>query len=461
MIRRRLRHAVLLLCLAVVASLVVSTPVTAADRQPSSAAARHFTGHTRNGAWVIDVPASFNGTLLLWSHGYTFTPVPATNAPTEATRDALLAEGFALAGSSYAAGGAGWAVNQGVAAGRELAGIARQRIGAGSVRRVYAWGNSLGGLITETLAERDPGLVDGVAPLCGVLGGTNKNLDLALDVAVGVKLFFYPQLQLRRYTSAAQAQANVDAAMKAILAGLADPSKQPTTAGRLLGITALLGASGKTKDFSGSSLNSSVAAAVETVQTALTYGTVGRFDIEARVGGNASSNIGVDYTKRITPAALARFEAFGFAPGLLKAYAKTLQAFGARVSANEKARRRANGLGNPTGRLRDKTVTMHTQYDPLVLLQNERVFATRVQAAGRTSLLHQLYVVPPATYTDGSPSVSTDGAPYGAGHCNFATSDYLAAVHTLDGWVRTGSYTAPAEVGGLRNSLAVPTWPAR
>ena len=36
-------------------------------------------------------------------------------------------------------------------------------------------------------------------------------------------------------------------------------------------------------------------------------------------GGNASSNIGVDYTKRISPAALARFEAFGFAPGLLKA----------------------------------------------------------------------------------------------------------------------------------------------
>jgi pimeloyl-ACP methyl ester carboxylesterase len=453
MIRRRVRHAVVLLCLAVVAPLVVSSPAAAADR--------HLTGVTRNGAWVLDIPSSFNGTLLLWSHGYTFTPVEASNAPSVATRDALLAEGFALAGSSYKGGGAGWAVNQGVAAGRELIGIAKRNIGTAQVARVYAWGNSLGGLITQTLAERNPALVSGVAPLCGVLGGTNLNLDLALDVAVAVKLFFYPALRLQRYASAADAQANVDAAMAAILAGLANPSTQPTTAGRLLGITALLGASAKTKDFSGAGLTSAVSAAVETIQTGLTYGTVGRYDIEARVGGNASTNIGVDYTKRIDDAALARFQAFGFAPGLLKAYAKTLQAFGQRVRANKAARARANGLGNPTGRLLDKTVTMHTQYDPLVLLQNEKVFADRVQASGRASRLHQLWVVPPATYVDGSPAVSTDGAPYGAGHCNFATSDYLAAVHALDGWVRTGSYTAPAEVGGLRNSLAVPSWPAR
>jgi pimeloyl-ACP methyl ester carboxylesterase len=458
MTRRRLRLAVLSLCLslslATLAPLVVSTPASAAD-------GRHIAGTTANGAWVLDIPAVFNGTLLLWSHGYTFTPVGAADAPSVATRDALLAEGFALAGSSYRNGGAGWAVNDGVASGRELVGIAKRQIGSARVTRVYAWGNSLGGLITQTLAERDPRLVDGVAPLCGVLGGTNKNLDLALDVAVAIKTFFAPQLRLRGYTSAAQAQAHVDMAMKIILARLADPSAQPSTAARLLGITAITAASSKTKDFSGSSLNSAVAAAVETIQTALTYATVGRYDIEQRVGGNPSSNIGADYTKRVTPTAVARFQAFGFAPGLLRAYAKTLQAFGRRVSANKAARVRADGLGNPTGRLRDKTVTMHTLYDPLVLVQNERVFATRVHAAGRSGRLHQLWVVPPASYTDGSPAVSTDGAPYGAGHCNFATSDYLAAVHTLDGWVRSGSYTAPAEVGGLRNSLAVSTWPAR
>jgi hypothetical protein len=57
--------------------------------------------------------------------------------------------------------------------------------------------------------------------------------------------------------------------------------------------------------------------------------------------------------------------------------------------------------------------------------------------------------------------VSTDGAPYGAGHCNFTTGNYLAALHTLDTWVTTHHYVAPAESGGLRTSLAVPAWPHR
>jgi hypothetical protein len=169
----------------------------------------------------------------------------------------------------------------------------------------------------------------------------------------------------------------------------------------------------------------------------------------------------VNYRQRVTPHALARYQSYGYAPGLLTAIAKTVQTYGKRVKARPVVRHRANKLGNPTGVLRDRTVTMHTQYDPLVLVQNERVFAHRVSKAGKTHKLHQLWVRPPATWTDGSPSVSTDGAPYGAGHCNFTTDNYLAALHTLDTWVRTHHYVAPAQSGGLRTSLAVPAWPHR
>jgi pimeloyl-ACP methyl ester carboxylesterase len=450
---RRLRVAVVALCLAVIAPLMSAVP--------AAAGAGHFTGRTANGRWVVDVPQHFNGTLLLWSHGYTFIPVGAADAPSAATREALLGEGFALAGSSYAGGGAGWAVNQGVRAGVELISIAKAKAGNGRVDRVYAWGNSLGGLITETLAERHPSLVNGVAPLCGVLAGTNRNLDLALDVAVAVKALFYPKLKLHGYASVAQAQANVDAAMAAILGRLANTSQQPAAAARLLAITDLVGGSSKTRDFSGGSFTSTVAAAVETLQTALTYGTVGRYDIEQRVHGNASTNIGVDYRTRVTSLSLARYESYGYAPGLLTAVAQTIQTYGKRVTANPAIRHRANRLGNPTGALADRTVTMHTQYDPLVLVQNERVFAHRVANAGRSAKLHQLWVSPPATWTDGSPLVSGDGAPYGAGHCNFTTDNYLAVLHTLDAWVSTGHYVAPAQTGGLRTSLAVPLWPHR
>ena len=452
---RRLRAWIL-----AIVALLLPLPAVLPAGPAAAAEPIHATGTTAYGQWVLDAPASFNGTVLLWSHGYTFTPVPGSNAPSAAVRDALLAQGYALIGSSYAGGGAGWAVPQGVQAGIEAIGIAKARLGAANVQRVYAWGASLGGLITETLAESRPGLLNGVAPVRGVLAGTNKNLDLALDVAVAVKQFFYPAMKLTGYRSAAEAQANVDAAMKAILTRLADPAKQPSAAGRLLGLTALTAATSKTRDFSGAGLTSSVSAAVETLQTALTYGTVGRYDIEQRVGGNPSTNVNVDYRNRVTPAAIERFTAFGFSAGLLKAYAKTIQTYGARVTAKKSVRKAAYGLGSPTGVLSDPTVTMHTQYDPLVILQNEAVFADVVNKAGKTSLLHQLWVSPPASYTDGSPAVSTDGAPYGAGHCNFTTDQYLAVVQTLNGWVTSGSYTAPAQAGGLRTSLSVPAWPA-
>ena len=124
---------------------------------------------------------------------------------------------------------------------------------------------------------------------------------------------------------------------------------------------------------------------------------------------------------------MARFTAFGFGDGLLSAYARALQTSGKRISADHGARRRAAQLGNPTGRLIDPTLTMHTVHDPLVIVQNERVFAKRVAQHGRDALLSQLYVRPPSY---------TTAAPYGAGHCNFSTDQWLAAAVGLSDWVK-------------------------
>ena len=126
---------------------------------------------------------------------------PGSNAPSTAVRDALLGQGYALVGLVVRprwrrlGRPAGGPRRRSRPSASPSAGSAPAERDSGS----YAWGASLGGLITQTLAERRPGLVDGVAPLCGVLAGTNKNLDLALDVAVAVKQFFYPKLRLRGY----------------------------------------------------------------------------------------------------------------------------------------------------------------------------------------------------------------------------------------------------------------------
>src|SRR5262249_61457741 len=71
------------------------------------------TGTLPDGAtFLIEVPSPWNGTLLLYSHGYVVpgSPNPARDVGDPGTRAFLLANGFALAGSSYAH--TGWAIPQ-------------------------------------------------------------------------------------------------------------------------------------------------------------------------------------------------------------------------------------------------------------------------------------------------------------------------------------------------------------
>src|SRR6266496_6402479 len=87
------------------------------------------TGEIDGAKYSIKLPAKWNGTLLLYSHGYRFAvpappdfSPPSTNAQvsttdtdgtgSDALRSKLLQEGYALAGSSYKT--SGWAVGDGV-----------------------------------------------------------------------------------------------------------------------------------------------------------------------------------------------------------------------------------------------------------------------------------------------------------------------------------------------------------
>src|SRR5258707_531390 len=58
----------------------------------------------------IEVPDPWNGTLVLYSHGYSFGPSPATDVGDPTTGSWLLNHGYALAGSSYST--SGWALQQ-------------------------------------------------------------------------------------------------------------------------------------------------------------------------------------------------------------------------------------------------------------------------------------------------------------------------------------------------------------
>ncbi len=297
------------------------------------------------------------------------------------------------------------------------------------------WGDSLGGLITQTLAEKHPEWVSGAAPLCGVLAGSNMNLDLALDVAYAVKTLIYPDLKLTGFASHEEAVQNWQGAFEAITEAGGD-TKNGVPA--ILLTAALVDAPTKTRTYDGSTIESQVRARAESILTALGYGTYGRYEIEQRVGGNASGNDQADYSARVSEEERSLIELVS--AGATDKLLDKLDA-GERVTADETARAEFDTMGNPSGKLKDPTITLHTTADPLVLVQNESVFRQRVYSAkGRTGDLVQLYTLPPATYS------ADTGAPYGAGHCNFTTEERLAVVTLLDSWVREGTVPGSATI---------------
>jgi len=397
-------------------------------------------GELDGAAYLVRMPDTWNGTLLLYSHGYReaqpsppdFAPVEtnAVVASTPDTADALLDAGFALAGSAY--GKNGWAVQDGVKAGEDLHKWFRDHIAEPD--RVYVWGDSLGGLITEMLAEKHPEWIAGVAPMCGVLGGLNLNLDIALDLQYAVKTLLYPEMKLTGFASHDEAVKTWQEAQKRIMAATKDVKNGIP---KLLAIAAVTDGPTKTRRFDGSTSTSKVSALVESALTGLGYATFGRYEVEQRVGGNPSTNESSTYASRVTAA--ERTLANAVAPGALDKAVAALDA-GKKIAADPAARAAADKLGKPTGNLQDPTITLHTAYDPLVLVQNETVFAERVGAAkGRKADLVQLYTQPPATYA--AP------APYGAGHCNFTVDERVGLIRSLDEWVRSGVYPSSAAVG--------------
>ncbi|MCW2525213.1 MAG: hypothetical protein JWM76_73 [Pseudonocardiales bacterium] len=423
-------------------------------------------GELSGAKYSIVMPAKWNGTLLLYSHGYRFaqpgppsfaaietdaqvTSTDSDGSGSDALSKNLLSRGYALAGSSYKSNG--WAVADGVQAGEDL--YTKFSALVAKPKRTYVWGDSLGGLITEILGEKDAAWVDGAAPMCGAVAGPNYNFDLGLDVAYAVKTLIYPDLKLTGYTSGDEATTNWKNAAAAVTKAAADVSGGGTA--KVLMAAAIANAPTQTATYDGSGLESGVKARVESILTALALGTTGRYELEQRVGGNPSGNVGVDYSKRIssTDAGL-----IGLAGGNVADLTAQLAA-GARVTPDADARTRFEKLGDTTGDVVVPTVTLHTEADPLVLVANESVLAQRAEKAKKSAELAQFYIKAPATYSE------ADQAPYGAGHCNFSIQQREGLITVLDGWVRGGARPNAAAVSGsfgagFDASYAPKPWPA-
>src|SRR5262245_8922786 len=175
-----------------------------------AAAPTQITGTSPDGSrYLIEVPPAWNGTLLLYSHGYSFTPVlvptdsPDNTSSHPVIHDWLLAHGFALAGSTYANQGIGWSLQSAFPDQIDVLDTFAEKVGRPA--RTIAWGHSLGGMITAGLVQLHPERFQGALPMCGVLAGGVGVWNQGLDSAFAFKTLLAPgsSLELVHITNAA------------------------------------------------------------------------------------------------------------------------------------------------------------------------------------------------------------------------------------------------------------------
>jgi hypothetical protein len=340
------------------------------------------------------VPAPWNGDLVLWNHGFSLSPVgPVDDLGPLA--DLQLAEGYAVAASSFQQ--SGWALFK---TGNDLQHLVDVFVASfGAPTNVLVHGASLGGIVTaQAIEEADLGNVVGAYPVCGALAGS-RNWDGALDLRL------------------------VYDAVCAEVPGAAIPG----------------GASGLP---SGSALtDTDVALAVHVCTGILVPPELRSADQTARLA-TILGTFEVPESFLLTDMLFATFAMADLVHDQGKLHGKIgtgnatvlygdplIDATIARVSPDPGPANRLAKSYSPTGEVGAvRIVSLHTDKDGLLLVENESEYAS---------------VVPPANLTT---AVVVETVP---SHCGFTGAELVAGWEALRGWVAGGPQPTAAFIQAL------------
>jgi pimeloyl-ACP methyl ester carboxylesterase len=480
---------------------VVSIP-TAAQATPVCTTASGVTtclGATSDTApYMLMTPANFNGTVYLYSHGYrNNVPLPATlsaatgfpttvvNTPEPAPGGnaqiigTLLAKGYAVMGSGFSR--QGWNADEAIKTNVELIGVFKKQYP--KTTKVVAWGNSLGGFITQALAEKYPDLISAAAPLC-MASDLTPLMTMAGDALWGIKTFFDSTIKGGNYSAGAAGYAEAMADLGKVLTfalGMRDAiaanpvapawpatSTVPAALKAIPSRSALVliglmsgvpmqsahfdstSAAGRTPSEALSfqlAINPALAT-LENVTNAAAVGVLFAHDIEQKAGGAVFDNTATDYAARVASERFVWSSALTGEAGVngLLAYLAAVP----KVKGNPAAiAKLATFTAAHTGKVEIPTILFTGTADPVTTPGNQQSvidkyaaysaekWAAAKKAGDRKRPANNqlaLWNFPPDKYTKftaaGSPDTTIAPAT-GTNHCNFSVSQYLAIADLL------------------------------
>jgi hypothetical protein len=395
----------------------------------------------------IDMPDNWNGTLLV---GLDYAGNdPAQPRPSRPEFDALLARGYALAGTSRTV--TGWAIHLAAANAVKVLDIFVARYG--KPKHAIEYGSSMGGHTAALSAQAYPDRWNAALPACGGLAGSVGQWQAKFDALFVAKALLAPDSDLPILRVPADWQKTVLPAWQQMF----EAAKQ-TPAGRARIV--LAATIGQLPDWSDPAKPRPAAADLEARQAGLmenlfaarmallNQALSSRAQIERLSGGNITSNVGVDYAR-----VLKQIDTEGLVAKLYERAGIRLADDLARLAraprvAADPAALAYMATGVFDGHLNIPVLTLNGIGDPISAAAGQQSYEAAVKTAGKESMLRQLYTA-------------------SAGHCGFTPAEHVTAVQTLVSRLETGAWpkTAAAEMTkaaaatGLGESRFVPFTP--
>jgi alpha-beta hydrolase superfamily lysophospholipase len=304
------------------------------------------TGTLEGAQYRIEIPAGWNGGLVMYAHGYEVvgTPFQPDQPRMAGWRQAFTSRGFAFAQSWYRANG--WAVQEGIEDTEAL----RRHFAArhGQPDSTFVTGISMGGLITVATVETHGAAYDGALPLCGILSpALDAMRGRMFDVLVTFD-YLYPGV------------------LSTTPGGLADVAAPLPTRDA---VRAAVGANPAGAE----ALARRFAVRPETVPGLVWFYAVILRELQQRAGGNPFDNRGSAY------------HGLGDDP----AFNRGVRRYAADPAAVAWLRDRFS----PTGRVADPVLAVHTTYDAVVEPEQMDRYRALAQLAGTADRFAAGYVV--------------------------------------------------------------------
>jgi len=402
--------------------LTLLLALTLIDRTPpTKAAPLDLSGEINGAPYRIRVPEVWNGTLLVFAHGYRdkadhpgeidnrnadVAPSPALEAP-------LLAQGFALAGTAFKDNG--WDIGDAIQDVKNLTVFFQENVAQPQHTILVA--ASLGTFVGYKSMEQFGGIYDGALCLCTAGAGATRLWDsgvplyLAYDVIFGIPPSWGTVGEVRNDIDF---DTEVLAKLGPELANIANFPKF-----EFIRLVAKNPGRGLTPPpppafYPGWAL------------TDFFFFTEARAELQRRAGGPFVQNLDQDYT--LTAAEKTYLAGIGLPTPVVDAWLAQMNAR-RNIEAKTSARNYVRNNTDFNGKIRHPILTVHTIIDPLLVVANESAYAELNAAAGKQDLLFQTFTT-------------------GVGHCNLTGPQVLIAIGAIDQWVRTGVRPTNAQFPG-------------